>query len=250
MAQKFDRNREPYELFSNISDINLSDIGADFEEEKEKKPDDISGGQFSQEEEDQWYANKMVQSHRGGFRNIVRKATSERALCESLSWHFQEGDCYHCFSWGDVDELSFLKHVLRQQKVKYAAICSMAIAGTDIEDIASWWERGYIGRVDFFLSKLYIGSYPDSYIMLNDFLRKEKGRFVIFRNHAKVIAVQGEKFDCLIESSANANTNPRCENTVVTVDRELTRDYIKLFAGIQPLNENFGAPPYDIEETT
>lgn len=245
----FDRNREPYELFSNISDINLSDISHDFErrEQDKTKPED---GQYATDAEAQEEANQMVQSHRGGFRNLVRKATSERALCESLDWHFQEGDCYHCFSWGDVDELSYLKHVLRQQKVKYAAICSMAIAGTDIEDIRSWWERGYIERVDFFMSKLYMGSYPDSYLMLNDFLKAEHGRFVIFRNHAKVIAVHGEQFDCLIESSANANTNPRCENTVVTVDRELTRDYIKLFAGIKPLNDSWGADPYDISQAT
>jgi hypothetical protein len=56
---------------------------------------------------------------------------------------------------------------------------------------------------------------------------------VVFRNHAKIMAVVGERFDCLIESSANVNTNPRSENTVITVDRQLVADYVELFNGIK-----------------
>ena len=40
------------------------------------------------------------------------------------------------------------------------------------------------------------------------------------------------------------NTNPRSENTVVTVDRELTADYIRLFSEIVPFNRDYGAGPY------
>ena len=58
------------------------------------------------------------------------------------------------------------------------------------------------------------------------------------------MAIEGERFDCLIESSANVNTNPRSENTVVTVDRELTADYIRLFSEIVPFNRDYGAGPY------
>ena len=70
---------------------------------------------------------------------------------------------------------------------------------------------------------------------------------VIFRNHAKVMAIAGERFDCLIESSANINTNPRSENTVVTVDRQITAQYIKLFSEIIPFNRDYGAEPYQRE---
>lgn len=54
--------------------------------------------------------------------------------------------------------------------------------------------------------------------------------------------------DCLIESSANVNTNPRSENTVLTVDRELVNHYVQLFAEIVPFNKDFGAEPYKIQE--
>ena len=57
------------------------------------------------------------------------------------------------------------------------------------------------------------------------------------------MAVVGEKFDCLIESSANVNTNPRSENTVLTVDTELVNYYIDLFNGIVPFNKEFRDTP-------
>ena len=61
--------------------------------------------------------------------------------------------------------------------------------------------------------------------------------------------VQGERFDCLIESSANVNTNPRSENTVLTVDKELVEDYINLFNGIKSFNRQFDhVKPYSWKE--
>lgn len=48
-------------------------------------------------------------SHRMGARQLWRKAASEKALEAAMPWHFNEGDCYHCFSFGDVDSFTFLK---------------------------------------------------------------------------------------------------------------------------------------------
>ena len=98
--------------------------------------------------------------------------------------------------------------------------------------------------VDFFVGEIFQGSYPEVYDMVREFIDECGGRLVVFRNHSKVMAIQGERFDCLIESSANVNTNPRSENTVVTVDRELTKEYIKLFSEIVPFNKDAGAEPY------
>ena len=183
-------------------------------------------------------------SHRMGARQLWRKAASEKALEDALDWHFREGDCYHCFSFGDVDSFSFFKMVLRQQAIRYAAISTWCMAGEDVLDLRKWHERGLVGRVDFFMGEIFKGSYPDVYAATKEFIAECGGRLVIFRNHAKVMAIEGERFHCLIESSANVNTNPRSENTVVTVDRELTAQYIRLFSEIVPFNKDFGAEPY------
>jgi hypothetical protein len=55
------------------------------------------------------------------------------------------------------------------------------------------------------------------------------GRVVSFRNHCKVTVFYGDRFDGAIESSANVNTNPRTEQTCITVNRELADFYKQFF---------------------
>lgn len=185
-------------------------------------------------------------SHRYGHRHIARKATSDFDLSEKLAWHFEEGDCYHCFSFGDVDSLSYLKHILRQQKIKYLALSTWCMAGVDVEYLQKFYDNGIIGRVDFYLGEIFRGSYPEVYDQVKEFCDYQRSRFVIFRNHSKIMLIKGERFDAIIESSANINTNPRCENTVITVDRSLVNEYIKLFNEIGPFNRDFEqGEPYE-----
>lgn len=184
-------------------------------------------------------------SHRLGTRPVKRKASSESALENAIDWHWKEGDCYHAFSFGDVDSFTFFKMVLRQQPIHYAALSTWCMAGEDVLDLQKWHRQGLVGRIDFFVGEIFKGSYPDVYKVTREFLEECGGRLVVFRNHAKVMAIEGERFDVLIESSANINTNPRSENTVVTVDRGLVADYIKMFSEIKPFNkDDCGAPPY------
>ena len=106
-----------------------------------------------------------------------------------------------------------------------------------------------LGRVDFYVGEIFQGSYSEVYAAAMALAADCGGRVVVFRNHAKVTIVVGERFDCLIESSANVNTNPRSENTVLTVDRSLVRDYVDLFNGIQSFDRFAAtAPPYTIPE--
>ena len=208
------------------------DLSYDFDEPEAKEPQKHVRGQ-----------------HRYGNRHLTRKAASEKALFDALDWHFQPGDCYHCFSFGDVDSMSYFKHVLHQQKVHYLALSTWCMAGEDVDDLREWWQRGMLGRVDFFLGEIFPGSYPEVYTAVCSFAEDCGGRVVVFRNHAKVMAVVGERFDCLIESSANVNTNPRSENTVLTCDDSLVADYVGMFNEIRPFNTDYpDRPGYIIPE--
>ena len=208
------------------------------EPEKEQKP----------KEPEQAPPERSVKvSHRYGNRHISRKAKSEQALMNAMDWYFEPGDCYHCFSFGDVDSMTYFKHVLRQQPVLYLALSTWCMAGEDVDDLRKWHRRGMLGRVDFFVGEIFPGSYPEVYTSVCSFAKECQGRVVVFRNHAKVMAVVGEKFDVLIESSANVNTNPRSENTVLTCDSSLVADYVDLFNGIIPFNKDFrDRPGYQI----
>jgi hypothetical protein len=51
--------------------------------------------------------------------HVYRRAFSETKLIEILDFKMEPGTSYHCISGGDIDSLSYLKHVLRQQRLDY-----------------------------------------------------------------------------------------------------------------------------------
>lgn len=61
----------------------------------------------------------------------------------------------------------------------------------------------------------------------------------VTRNHSKVMVGIGRDFDFAIASSANVNTNPRIEQTTITVDKDVARFYKDFFDGLQPFNGGF-----------
>ncbi len=186
---------------------------------------------------------KSVQVKTTITRHEIRRATSEIALEKELTWHFEKGACYHCFSWGDVDSLTYFRVIVKQQRIRYALISTWCMAETDIKEIFSWIEKGYIGRVDFYVGEIFKGSYEKEYRLLVELCGKYGCRLVIFRNHSKIMLLFGEKFDAAIESSANVNTNPRSEQTVITVDSQLAFWYKDIFDNITPFNSDFEQPP-------
>lgn len=172
-------------------------------------------------------------------RHEMRRVLSELALEKELPWHFEQGVSYHCISFGDVDALTYLRCIVKQQKIRYALLSSWCMASEDISEIRTWIERGYIGRMDFYIGEIFKASYYKQYQELISLCKELGGRVAMFRNHSKVIAVLGERFDAVIESSANVNTNPRTEQTVITVDSGLAHWYKDFFDGIKSFERDF-----------
>ena len=184
-------------------------------------------------------ADKSVQVKQTVNRHVTRRVLSELALEKELPWHFDKGVSYHCISFGDVDALTYLRVIVKQQKIKYALISTWCCASEDIAEVRSWIERGYIGRCDFYVGEIFKASYYKQYRELTDLCKDLGGRVAICRNHSKIILALGEQFDAVIESSANVNTNPRIEQAVITVDDELARWYKSFFDGIISFERNF-----------
>ena len=193
-------------------------------------------------------AGKTVQTKQMVNRHQMRRVLSELALEKELPWHFEQGISYHCISFGDVDALTYLRVIVKQQKIKYALLSTWCMASEDITEIRSWIEHGYIRRVDFYVGEIFKASYYKQYEGLIALCKELGGRVAICRNHAKIMAIFGECFDAVIESSANVNTNPRIENTVVTVDSELAKFYKDFFDGIKSFERNFDeVEPWQLE---
>lgn len=88
--------------------------------------------------------------------------------------------------------------------------------------------------MDFYVGEIFPNSYGVEWYMLNQLINETGcGRVVSFRNHSKIYAGYGDNFAFVIESSANINTNPRTEQGVITLNRDLYKFYKDYFDGIK-----------------
>lgn len=165
-----------------------------------------------------------------------RRYKSEQELLKNTPWHYETGTIYNCISHGDVDSLTFLKNVLRQQKLEYLLLSTWCIGIEDVQELKTWIESGIIKRADFYLGEIAKASYAQAQADLERIAGKTGGRCGVFRNHAKVMCCYGNRFNCAILSSANVNTNPRTEQTVIFCDTNITNFYKEFFDDINPFN--------------
>lgn len=164
--------------------------------------------------------------------NIYRRAFSETQLLDMVDLNFQDGDSYHFITGGDVDALSYLKIILRQQDLEYCLMSTWCMASEDIYQIEEWLKAGKIKTMDAYMGEIFPGTYKLEHKMLVPIIRKHGGRVAIFRNHAKIFAGYGDKFAFGIETSANVNTNPRTENGCITIAQEIYEFYREYFDSI------------------
>jgi len=164
---------------------------------------------------------------------IYRRAFSETQLLDVLGLNFKDGEIMHCITAGDVDALSYLKVVLRQQNLHYVLMSTWCMANDDILQIEEWIEDGKIKKCDVYVGEIFPGTYRVEYEELKRVIRPEIGRIAVFRNHSKIFAGYGSSFYFGIQTSANINTNPRTENGCITIGKEIYEFYKSYFDGIK-----------------
>lgn len=169
-------------------------------------------------------------------RRILRRATSEQNLNEVLDWHFQEGAAYHVISAGDIDFMTYMRITVKQHPLQYALFSTWCMGMDDAEEIISWLARGLIKRCDVYVGENFIQHYQQILEYLVDKIPEYGGRVCMQRNHAKVMCAYWKGGACAITSSANINTNPRIEQTVITVDKEVADFYKDFFDSLKPKN--------------
>lgn len=171
-------------------------------------------------------------------RHIYRRAFSESSLIDACGlFDFREGQSYHFITAGDVDSLSYLKAILRQQPLEHCLLSTWCMAAEDILQLRMWCEQGLIKKLDIYVGEIFPSTYKVEFQMLRDMFASDGknvggGRMAVFRNHSKIYAGYGEKFAFGIETSANVNTNPRTENGCITISDEIYHFYKDYFDGI------------------
>ena len=155
-------------------------------------------------------------------KNIYRRAYGETQLLDELGGNFKDGESYHCITGGDVDALSYLKAILRQQDLDYCMFSTWCMASEDVHQIEGFLKSGKIKKLDAYVGEIFPGSYRNEYSLLKSVFEKYNcGKITVFKNHSKVFAGYGKKFHFGVEMSANINTNPRTENGCITISKDI-----------------------------
>lgn len=169
----------------------------------------------------------------------ARRAKAEATLDEILPQQIQPGDSWHVMSSGDIDSLSYLNHIVKNNVLEYCLFSTWCMAMPDILQFKQWLETGRIKHLDAYVGEIFPGQYADEYAVLVEITRQHGGRTAVFKNHSKVFVCKAPGLAITIESSANINTNPRTENTVITHDAGLTQHHKEYFDGIKGFNKEF-----------
>lgn len=174
-------------------------------------------------------------------RSVMRRAESEQHMNEVLDWHLQDGMAYHCISGGDVDFLTYMRGIVKQHPLEYCLFSTWCMAMEDAQEIVGWLERGFVKRADVYVGEIFIQHYMNIFEFLADRIPQWGGRLCMQRNHAKVMVGywkddKGEVHGVTVTSSANINTNPRIEQAVITVDKEVADFYKSFFDDLKPKN--------------
>ncbi len=174
---------------------------------------------------------------------LYRRAFSEVQLLDVAGLNFKEGESYHFITGGDVDALSYLKLILRQQSLDFCLFSTWCMAAEDILTVQDWLEGGKIKKLDAYFGEIFPNSYIIEYQMIVEMFEKYKcGRYAIFRNHSKIFAGIGPKFAFGIQTSANINTNPRTENGCITIGKGIYDFYKDYFDGIVSFERDKKSP--------
>ena len=166
-----------------------------------------------------------------------RKAYSETMLNDMFGREeIEKGATYHCISNGDIDSLSYLRFMLRKQKAEKLVLSTWCMSVFDIRGIESWLGDGTLKTADLYVGEIFPKTYQREYFLLKRLQDEGKLTVKVFRNHSKIMAVKGSEYDFVIESSANVNTNPRAENTVLSIDEDLRKFYFDWFDKINSID--------------
>ena len=200
-----------------------------------------NGSDFSRDPLDDAHHVRAAKSIKTIPHNKMIRIISDKNIEDLLPWHFEKNAAYHCMSYGGIDEWSYLKFILKQQRLRYCLVSTWIVSPDDAEEILAAVKAGLIERLDIYAGDLFYEGNRDrgAYKVACEAVRMTGGRVATFHNHCKIIVGFGDRFDFVSESSANMNVNLRLEQTTIFTDRALALWYKEYFDDIYSFNRDF-----------
>lgn len=175
-------------------------------------------------------------------RRQVRRAKNEATLAEILPAELPADMSWHVISHGDIDSLSYMRHVVKSQPLDFVLVSTWCMARPDVEEIAGWLDAGRVKKVDWYVGEIFPNQYGDEYELVQAIVAKHGGRVCVARNHSKVMLGhhEADAYYVAIESSANVNTNPRIEQSAIHRNEDLFHFYADFYAELVNIDRNHG----------
>ncbi len=172
-------------------------------------------------------------------RHHMRRAKAEATLATILPAQIEPGDTWHVISHGDIDSLSYVRHILAGvSHLDYLLMSTWCIAKNDLTEISDWLNAGRIEQFDLYAGEIFPGSYGDEYEQVLKMCENYGCRLVVAKNHSKITLCSVGDYKIVIESSANVNTNPRIEQSALHHNTELYAFYLDFFNGVKSIDKS------------
>ena len=182
---------------------------------------------------------RRATAQKSANRHHMRRANAEYTLAEILPATIAPGESWHVMSRGDIDSLSYVRHVLAGvSHLDHLLMSTWCIAKNDLTEIANWLDSGRVEQFDLYAGEIFPGSYGDEYEQMLAMCENYGARLVIAKNHSKVTLCSVDDYKIVIESSANVNTNPRIEQSALHHNADLHGFYLEFFNGVKSIDKS------------
>ena len=120
-------------------------------------------------------------------RHHMRRANAEATLAEILPARFADGESWHVASRGDIDALSYVRHILAGvSHLDHLLMSTWCIAKNDLTEISAWLDAGKIEQFDLYAGEIFPGSYGDEYEQMLSMCEAYGARLIVAKNHSKI----------------------------------------------------------------
>ena len=184
---------------------------------------------------------RRAAAQKSANRHHMRRANAESTLAEILPARFADGESWHVASRGDIDALSYVRHILvGVSHLDHLLMSTWCIAKNDLTEISGWLDAGKIEQFDLYAGEIFPGRYGDEYEQMLAMCEAYGARLIVAKNHSKITLASNaaEAYYLTVESSANVNTNPRIEQSTIHANRDLHAFYLEFFDGIKSIDKH------------
>ncbi len=161
-------------------------------------------------------------SHRRRPGRAFRRLAAQHGLQDILQTPPAAGESVHIVSASKFDFWTWVPALLDMIGPATHLYCSTwTLSRPNAVELFELWDAGKIGTASYLTGTYFKRRETAVYAFLLEGIRRRKGRYRAFQNHAKVMLLDPGGLPLVVESSANLTANPRLEQYVLSHDAEL-----------------------------